>query len=228
MGAREEQSGKVECITIDKDSKGRHKLGQSNSDRQATRVKYEYISPPFVDLFRGQSRPRFSSGAHAFGVCCHVEVVAPNLGSLIFPDASASHPARRWRRLPHGRRAHSRRPHRAKLWRASRDAFPAASAALAQRAACARHTPRAGGGARCPARPHPQTGAALLLSIMVHKTSIYFLQSDTVQALRGDPDSSEAEHVRIMLVQTEVERVKFVVRSYIRTRLHKASYHSHF
>ena len=51
-----------------------------------------------------------------------------------------------------------------------------------------------------------------------------FLQTDTVQALRGDPDSSEAEHVRIMLVQTEVERVKFVVRSYIRTRLYKASY----
>ena len=46
-------------------------------------------------------------------------------------------------------------------------------------------------------------------------------QMDTVQALRGDPDSSEAEHARIMLVQTEVERVKFVVRSYIRTRLYK-------
>ena len=42
-----------------------------------------------------------------------------------------------------------------------------------------------------------------------------------MQALRGDPDSSEAEHARIMLVQTEVERVKFVVRSYIRTRLYK-------
>ena len=26
------------------------------------------------------------------------------------------------------------------------------------------------------------------------------LQTDTVQALRGDPDSSEAEHMRIMLV----------------------------
>jgi GINS complex subunit 4 len=48
-----------------------------------------------------------------------------------------------------------------------------------------------------------------------------FWQTDTVQALRGDPDSSEAEHARIMLVQTEVERVKFVVRSYIRTRLYK-------
>ncbi|KIY62730.1 GINS complex, Sld5 component [Cylindrobasidium torrendii FP15055 ss-10] len=46
-------------------------------------------------------------------------------------------------------------------------------------------------------------------------------QTDTVQALRGDPSSSEEEHIRIMLVQTEVERVKFVVRSYIRTRLFK-------
>ncbi|CCL98491.1 uncharacterized protein FIBRA_00489 [Fibroporia radiculosa] len=46
-------------------------------------------------------------------------------------------------------------------------------------------------------------------------------QSDDVQLLRADPDSSEDEHFRIMLVQTEVERVKFVVRSYIRTRLHK-------
>jgi hypothetical protein len=49
-------------------------------------------------------------------------------------------------------------------------------------------------------------------------------QTDTVQALRGDPDSSEAEHARIMLVQTEVERVKFVVRSYIRTRLYKVTH----
>ena len=53
------------------------------------------------------------------------------------------------------------------------------------------------------------------------------LQSDTVQALRGDPDSSEAEHMRIMLVQTEVERVKFAVRSYIRTRLYKVSTSTH-
>ncbi|KAH9929170.1 GINS complex Sld5 component [Fomitopsis serialis] len=46
-------------------------------------------------------------------------------------------------------------------------------------------------------------------------------QSDDVQLLRADPDSSEDEHFRIMLVQTEIERVKFVVRSYIRTRLYK-------
>ncbi|KAI0051299.1 GINS complex, Sld5 component [Auriscalpium vulgare] len=46
-------------------------------------------------------------------------------------------------------------------------------------------------------------------------------QSTTVNLLRGDPDSSEDEHFRIVLAQTEIERVKFVVRSYIRTRLYK-------
>ncbi|EPQ53238.1 GINS complex, Sld5 component [Gloeophyllum trabeum ATCC 11539] len=46
-------------------------------------------------------------------------------------------------------------------------------------------------------------------------------QNDTVQLLRADPDSSEEEHFRIMLAQTEIERVKFIVRSYVRTRLYK-------
>ncbi|KAJ7764747.1 hypothetical protein B0H16DRAFT_1673941 [Mycena metata] len=46
-------------------------------------------------------------------------------------------------------------------------------------------------------------------------------QSDTIQLLRGDPSTSEEEHIRIMLAQTEVERVKFIVRSYVRTRLYK-------
>ncbi|KAJ6589050.1 hypothetical protein B0H19DRAFT_1102714 [Mycena capillaripes] len=46
-------------------------------------------------------------------------------------------------------------------------------------------------------------------------------QSDTIQLLRGDPSTSEEEHIRIMLAQTEVERVKFIVRSYVRTRLFK-------
>ncbi|KAN0118480.1 hypothetical protein V8E52_005210 [Russula decolorans] len=40
-------------------------------------------------------------------------------------------------------------------------------------------------------------------------------QTDTVQALRGDPDSSEAEHMRIMLVQTEVERVNALLSTSI-------------
>ncbi|KAJ3833300.1 GINS complex Sld5 component [Lentinula raphanica] len=46
-------------------------------------------------------------------------------------------------------------------------------------------------------------------------------QSDAVQLLRGQPSASEEEHIRIMLVQMEVERVKFIVRSYVRTRLYK-------
>ncbi|KAJ7048543.1 hypothetical protein C8F01DRAFT_1190004 [Mycena amicta] len=46
-------------------------------------------------------------------------------------------------------------------------------------------------------------------------------QSDAIQLLRGDPSTSEEEHMRIMLAQTEVERVKFIVRSYVRTRLYK-------
>lgn len=42
-----------------------------------------------------------------------------------------------------------------------------------------------------------------------------------VQRLRGDPEASEDEHLQIILVQTEVERVRFIVRSYMRTRIHK-------
>ncbi|KAG1824682.1 uncharacterized protein BJ212DRAFT_1475976 [Suillus subaureus] len=57
----------------------------------------------------------------------------------------------------------------------------------------------------------------LLAGLLDHIRS----QSETVQLLRTDPTSSEEEHFRIMLVQTEVERVKFIVRSYLRTRLFK-------
>lgn len=42
-----------------------------------------------------------------------------------------------------------------------------------------------------------------------------------VNTLRGDPQTSEEEHFKLMLVQTEMERVKYLVRSYVRTRLHK-------
>lgn len=44
-----------------------------------------------------------------------------------------------------------------------------------------------------------------------------------VNTLRGDPQTSEEEHFKLMLVQTEMERVKYLVRSYVRTRLHKVS-----
>ncbi|KAF8512973.1 GINS complex Sld5 component [Gautieria morchelliformis] len=47
-------------------------------------------------------------------------------------------------------------------------------------------------------------------------------QAGLVQRLRGDPEASEDEHFQIILVQTEVERVRFIVRSYMRTRIHKA------
>ncbi|KAJ7334782.1 hypothetical protein DFH08DRAFT_939541, partial [Mycena albidolilacea] len=57
----------------------------------------------------------------------------------------------------------------------------------------------------------------LLSSLMDHIRR----QSETIQLLRGDPSTSEEEHIRIMLAQTEVERVKFIVRSYVRTRLFK-------
>jgi GINS complex subunit 4 len=42
-----------------------------------------------------------------------------------------------------------------------------------------------------------------------------------VNTLRSDPQTSEEEHFKLMLVQTEMERVKYLVRSYVRTRLHK-------
>ncbi|KAF7986743.1 hypothetical protein HWV62_20312 [Athelia sp. TMB] len=53
-------------------------------------------------------------------------------------------------------------------------------------------------------------------------------QTDTVQTLRADPSSSEEDHFRIMLVQTEIERVKFIVRSYVRTRLFKIEKYARF
>ncbi|KZT20692.1 GINS complex Sld5 component [Neolentinus lepideus HHB14362 ss-1] len=53
-------------------------------------------------------------------------------------------------------------------------------------------------------------------------------QNETVQLLRADPDSSEEEHFRIMLAQTEIERVKFIVRSYVRTRLYKIEKYARF
>ncbi|WRT68534.1 uncharacterized protein IL334_005511 [Kwoniella shivajii] len=46
-------------------------------------------------------------------------------------------------------------------------------------------------------------------------------QQKMVNTLRSDPQTSEEEHFKLMLVQTEMERVKYLVRSYVRTRLHK-------
>lgn len=41
--------------------------------------------------------------------------------------------------------------------------------------------------------------------------------------LKADPATSTEEHERLQLVQTEMERAKFLVRNYVRTRLHKVS-----
>jgi len=48
------------------------------------------------------------------------------------------------------------------------------------------------------------------------------------QHLQTDPRTSEEEYFRIVLIQTEAERVKFLVRSYLRARLYKIEkYHAH-
>jgi GINS complex subunit 4 len=39
--------------------------------------------------------------------------------------------------------------------------------------------------------------------------------------LRSDPKTSEEEHFKLQLVSTEVERVKYLIRSYLRCRLDK-------
>ncbi|KAH9475171.1 DNA replication complex GINS protein sld5 [Psilocybe cubensis] len=64
----------------------------------------------------------------------------------------------------------------------------------------------------------------LLMNLLDHLRR----QSEAVQLLREDPSTSEEEHMRIMLVQTEVERVKFIVRSYVRTRLFKIERYARF
>ena len=47
------------------------------------------------------------------------------------------------------------------------------------------------------------------------------MQGELVLRLQTREDTSEEEHFKIMLVQTEMERVKFIVRSYLRARLFK-------
>ncbi|WWC71449.1 uncharacterized protein I206_105405 [Kwoniella pini CBS 10737] len=53
-------------------------------------------------------------------------------------------------------------------------------------------------------------------------------QQKMVNTLNSDPQTSEEEHFKLMLVQTEMERVKYLIRSYVRTRLHKIEKFSHY
>lgn len=46
-------------------------------------------------------------------------------------------------------------------------------------------------------------------------------QGEMLDLLRGDPKTSEEEHFKLIVVQTEMERVRFVVRAYLRCRLAK-------
>ena len=69
-------------------------------------------------------------------------------------------------------------------------------------------------------------GALLFLTLPMTRyvSYVYYVrstQSEDASALRTAASMSEEEHYMTMLVQTEVERMKFVVRSYIRTRLFK-------
>jgi len=46
-------------------------------------------------------------------------------------------------------------------------------------------------------------------------------QAEAVIHLQHNPNTSEEDHFTLMLVQMETERIKFVLRSYLRTRLNK-------
>lgn len=46
-------------------------------------------------------------------------------------------------------------------------------------------------------------------------------QNDIAAQLQSNANTTEEEHFAVMLVQTEVERIKFVLRSYLRSRLQK-------
>ncbi|ELU37646.1 Sld5 domain-containing protein [Rhizoctonia solani AG-1 IA] len=47
-------------------------------------------------------------------------------------------------------------------------------------------------------------------------------QSQMVEYLRSDDTTSEDEHFRMSYVQLDMERIKFQIRSYVRTRLYKS------
>ncbi|KAJ9104350.1 hypothetical protein QFC19_003992 [Naganishia cerealis] len=46
-------------------------------------------------------------------------------------------------------------------------------------------------------------------------------QAQMLDLLRSDPQTSSEEHFKLILVQTEMERVKYLVRAYLRCRLDK-------
>ncbi|KAG8935277.1 GINS complex subunit [Tulasnella sp. 417] len=53
-------------------------------------------------------------------------------------------------------------------------------------------------------------------------------QGLVVSALQSDESTTEEEHLRITLVKTDMERAKFLIRSYMRVRLHKIEKYAAF
>ncbi|GHJ86138.1 hypothetical protein NliqN6_2540 [Naganishia liquefaciens] len=53
-------------------------------------------------------------------------------------------------------------------------------------------------------------------------------QGEMLELLRGDPKTSEEEHFKLIVVQTEMERVRYVVRAYLRCRLAKVEKYSQY
>lgn len=46
-------------------------------------------------------------------------------------------------------------------------------------------------------------------------------QSLMVSHLESDPSITESEYLSVQIVKADMERLKFIVRSYVRVRLHK-------
>ncbi|TIC12655.1 GINS complex, Sld5 component [Wallemia mellicola] len=53
-------------------------------------------------------------------------------------------------------------------------------------------------------------------------------QSKIVDSLKSDDRSTDEEHFQLILVQTEVERAKYVITSYVRARLSKIEEHAQY
>lgn len=63
-----------------------------------------------------------------------------------------------------------------------------------------------------------------LLENCIQKTE---QQAKMSELLQSDPKTSDEEHFKLQLVDTELERVKYVMRSYLRCRLDKVERYSH-
>lgn len=49
-----------------------------------------------------------------------------------------------------------------------------------------------------------------------------------LEVLKTDSSTTDEEHFKLMLVQTEMERVKFLIRAYVRCRIHKVEKYAQY